>query len=322
MPVLDLFLYHFAVTTHDHAVRYTADEFIGANSIVGFFPAHQYPSTPWHDHDFYELGIVESGSGLHVSDEATELIGRGTVVFVPPGVGHEYRSCQDVRVYNCFFRAELDELELIWAFRDSHLRALFNPTGVYRSRSLRSRVIVSLDDAEMAAVIAALEAIRTADPASRTRARELAHLLIGLDLIANACRTGERLADVRPITPVVVTAAIDALERDIAFPWTLEALSTRLFVGPFHLSRTFAKWVGMPPIRYLAHRRAERAAALLAGTDESVASIGASIGWSDPSHFSRRFHAAFGVSPRAYRRRHREDAPATAPQPRPRSDEA
>ena len=37
-----------------------------------------------------------------------------------------------------------------------------------------------------------------------------------------------------------------------------------------------------------------------------MASVGAAVGWADPSQFSRRFRAVFGVSPREYRRRVRD----------------
>ena len=49
---------------------------------------------PWHLHDFYELAIVKSGAGLHVSERGIERVERGTVIFVPPGVGHEYRCAR------------------------------------------------------------------------------------------------------------------------------------------------------------------------------------------------------------------------------------
>lgn len=290
------------LTTHDHAVPFTADQYIPGGSIVGFFRAHHYLAIPWHDHDFYELGIVESGTGDHITDAGIDPFVRGTVIFVPPGVEHEYRGCHDAWVYNCFFRAELDELELIWAFRDSQLGPLFNPTGLPRSRS---RVIAQLGETDLRAVLGTLEAIRTAPPAARTRAHELGHLLIALDLIAAARQSSEHREGARPVPPVV-TAAVDALESDIAFPWTLADMATRLFVGSFHLSRMFRRYLGMPPMQYLAHRRGERAAALLAGTDKSVAAIGAAVGWPDPAHFSRRFRSLFGVGPRAYRQRHRE----------------
>ena len=141
----------------------------------------------WHEHDFYEVAVIESGSGRHVNDQGSEPIGRGTVIFIPPGVGHAYLACQDVQVYNFFFRSELDELELVWAFRDSHLRTLFNPE---RAPALQGRIARRSSSRSMKRsmpkLLATLEATRTAPPAERTRARELAHLLIVLDLLATA----------------------------------------------------------------------------------------------------------------------------------------
>jgi AraC family transcriptional regulator, L-rhamnose operon transcriptional activator RhaR len=299
------------MTTHDHALHYTADEFIGHDSIVGWLPIHQMLTVQWHEHDFYEVALIESGSGRHISDQGSEPIGRGTVIFIPPGVGHSYLACQDVFVYNFFFRSELDELELVWAFRDSHLRSLFNPSGLPRSRTDRSTVILKLEEASIEKLLATLESSRTAPPAERTRARELAHLLMVLDLLATAQQAAsigvERAAD----TPAVVIAAMDILERDLAAPWTLDELSASLFVGPFHLTRLFGRCVGMPPMHYLGRRRMERAAALLSETDLPVSSIGVAVGVADPAHFSRRFRASFGLSPRAYRRRHRLERRAT-----------
>jgi AraC-like DNA-binding protein len=49
--------------------------------------------------------------------------------------------------------------------------------------------------------------------------------------------------------------------------------------------------------------RAETAVARLASTDLSCAAVGASVGWSDPNYFSRRFRQHFGESPTAYKSR-------------------
>ena len=120
-----------------------------------------------------------------------------------------------------------------------------------------------------------------------------------------ACATAATLPD-RPATSQLVAQACELLERDPAHPWTLAELSARLYVGPFHLARQFVKAMGMPPMHYLARWRAERAAGMLAATDDPVAAVGAAVGWADPSQFSRRFRAVFGVSPREYRRRVRD----------------
>jgi len=289
------------VVDHEHASRYTADMFIAPGSVVGFFPAYHHFAIPWHDHDFYELGIVESGSGLHISRRGSEPFRRGTVVLVPPGAGHEYRSCVDMRVLNCFFRAELDELELAWAFRDSGLRRLFNPTGVAPPRGERPVVVRQLDDPELRQMLEALEAMRDLPPERRTRPAELGRLLIALDCLAAGDATGPALPAERPATSQLVAQACELLEHDLAHPWTLAELSARLYVGPFHLARQFVRSLGVPPMHYLARWRAWRAAAILVSTEQPIAAVGAAVGWADPSQFSRRFRAEFGVSPRAYR---------------------
>ncbi len=277
------------------------------DTAVAIFVAHHFPTIGWHEHDFYELAVVATGRGLHESDHGVIPVEAGSVVFMPPGVGHEYRACEDLIVYNCLFRADLDESELMWAFRDGHLGVLFNPDNQSSSRSRRPPVVVQLDDDELRAVLAALEPIRSGTPDAHTRTGQLAHLLLALDVVASARRASDP-TDRRSTAPAVVAAALEVMSRDVAHPWTLDELSRRTYVGQFHLSRTFARYVGSPPMHYLARLRAERAAAMLTSTDLPIASIGAAVGWTDPPYFSRRFRAAFGISPRVYRTRHRQEA--------------
>ena len=281
--------------------RYFEDD-----TAVAIFVAHHFPTIGWHEHDFYELAVISTGRGVHECEHESVPVEAGTVLFIPPGVSHEYRGCEDLIVYNCLFRAELDAAELMWAFRDGHLSVLFNPDSQSSERSHRPPVAVQLDEGELSAVLAALERIRMRTPDARSRTGQLAHLLLALDVVATARRASDP-TDRRTTAPAVVTAALELMSRDIAHPWTLSELSGRMYVGRSHLSRTFARCVGLPPMQYLARLRAERAAAMLASTDLPIASIGAAVGWPDPPYFSRRFRALFGVSPRHYRQRHRHD---------------
>jgi AraC family L-rhamnose operon transcriptional activator RhaR len=100
-----------------------------------------------------------------------------------------------------------------------------------------------------------------------------------------------------------VVAAVSVLRTRIAEPWTLSLLSEEVHLSRSQLVRAFDITVGMSPMAYLRKMRVERMARLLASTDLSVAEVARSVGWTDQSYASRRFHAHYGVSPTEYRRR-------------------
>ncbi|GAA3122159.1 AraC-like DNA-binding protein [Kribbella aluminosa] len=120
-------------------------------------------------------------------------------------------------------------------------------------------------------------------------------------LIPGVSGTGGVGTGVRAAVHPAVQHAMRLLEADLAEPWTLERLAARVSVAPGYLVRLFGKSVGMSPMAYLNRIRAERAAGLLIETELPVATIGAAVGWHDPSHATRRFRATFGLSPSQYR---------------------
>jgi AraC-like DNA-binding protein len=71
-----------------------------------------------------------------------------------------------------------------------------------------------------------------------------------------------------------------------------------------HFSREFRRAFGESPHAYLLTRRLERAAALLRGTDHSVAEICFSVGLRSVGSFTTSFTRTFGASPTAYRAAH------------------
>jgi AraC family L-rhamnose operon transcriptional activator RhaR len=285
-------------TAHELYLQWHTKNFFPPDAIVAVWPFRHHPTTPWHDHDFYELALIESGRGIHESDQGVRQLRPGVVLLLPPGAGHEYRSCEDMRVYNCLFRAELLDAELMWARRDRRLGPLFDSGRSIEPAPHGPQTFVELDQATVRRFIDTLEPIRSGD--ADTRAAQLARLLLALDIVATAAAA--QRSDESPVASAVVTEAVDLMVSDLAFPWTLDELGRRVFVGRFHLTHLFARTVGQPPMQYLSRLRGERAAALLTGTDLPVAAIGAKVGWADPAYFSRRFRAAFGVSPRDYRR--------------------
>jgi AraC family L-rhamnose operon transcriptional activator RhaR len=286
---------------------------MGPDELVGFSVGMHLATVFEHFHDFYELALVLQGQGLHITASGSRPVSRGTVVFVAPGMSHGWELCDELVVYNCFVRSEAARFDISWVQRDPRLSCLFGPMPAVPGIPIATE----LDEVDLSESHGHLEAIRLRAAEDRSEAFDLGHLLLALDVVAR--RLGPDVVGpgvVSPATPTLVRAAVRLLEEDLRRHWTLDALAGELCVGAFYLVRLFKQWMGVPPIAYANLRRAERAAVLLASTDDPIAAIGAEVGWPDASHFGRRFRQLHGVSPRAFR----ADRRATrAEPPRPRS---
>jgi AraC-like DNA-binding protein len=93
----------------------------------------------------------------------------------------------------------------------------------------------------------------------------------------------------------------DGLESGVDIGDLAESLGYSLS----HFFRLFRKSFGMPPHRYLMHRRISLAQELLTQTDLGLACIALKAGFADQSHLCRNFHRFVGLPPGAFRMRQR-----------------
>jgi AraC family transcriptional regulator len=69
-----------------------------------------------------------------------------------------------------------------------------------------------------------------------------------------------------------------------------------------HFARSFKHSFGEPPHAYVMRRRFEKACHLMIASSEPLSQIALSVGFSDQSHFCKRFKQALGQSPSNWRR--------------------
>ncbi|GAA1591310.1 hypothetical protein GCM10009804_54390 [Kribbella hippodromi] len=189
-----------------------------------------------HSHAFFEIAVVVSGRGTHVSAGGEVALAADSVVVLRPGEWHGYVGCDRLVVRNAYLGPDVFAM-------------------------LSGALVPGAAGAGAAG----------AGPGTRA-----------------------------PAHPAV-QHAMRLLEADPAEAWTLERLSTRVNLAPGYLVRVFGKSIGMAPMAYLNRVRAERAAGLLIETELPISTIGTQVGWPDPSHATRRFRSAFGLSPSQYR---------------------
>jgi len=122
-----------------------------------------------------------------------------------------------------------------------------------------------------------------------------------LDSIGRFSRPAPLSSSVGGLTPRALHRIREYIEAHLTDNIELETLAVMAGLSKWHFARAFKQSMGSPPHFYLIQRRLQRAQELLAESDLSLAQIALQSGFSDQSHFSRRFRMFFGVTPRSFR---------------------
>lgn len=145
-------------------------------------------------------------------------------------------------------------------------------------------------------------ALVEADHGAAVARRVAQHLVMFMQRPGGQAQFSIRLR-ANPVERAPLRAVLDAVVEDPAGDHRLEALSARAGFSPRHLSRVFAREVGMTPARYVEQVRVEAARALLETSDAPLEAIGRESGLGSAESLRRAFVREIGVTPHAYRQR-------------------
>jgi AraC-like DNA-binding protein len=101
----------------------------------------------------------------------------------------------------------------------------------------------------------------------------------------------------------VVGRALAALHRKPYHRWTAEELAVETGASRSSLTDRFTRFLGEPPLTYLARRRLQLAARLLRTTRKTVMQAALDVGYQSEAAFNRAFKREFGLPPARYRRK-------------------
>jgi len=248
-----------------------------------------------HDHDFYELVLMESGYSLHESEGARCVLTAGDLIGIAPGVSHTYSNPFRAHIFNCIFTSEaiegclppeeeLDVLNLV--FCRPRPRRL-HPDGDAKREMVRLlRGMCREFDA------------RAVGWQQKMRG-QLAVLLIS---VARQYALAPAANADTPYQPTgVVYRALHALEDRSAEQVRISDLARENGLSTDYFSRLFKEQVGMGPTEYLRVLRIGRACQLLADTDLPIWAVAGKVGFPDENYFARVFRQVTGESPSAWR---------------------
>ena len=241
---------------------------------------------PPHLHDAWAITIVEGGAGRLWHRRASRIVALNEIFVVAP--------------YEVHAEASADAAG--WSYAALHpgddvMRAAAVSRGCRFGERLRFAPSVFVDP-RLAARLARLIAQLAASPASLALSAHVMELLGDL-IERHAMPMAGVPAPAREHRAVM--AARTYIETNYAQPIRLATLARQVNLSVFHLIRLFRRATGLPPCGYLEQVRVLRAQTmLLAGA--SLSEVAYATGFSDQSHFTRRFKRVFGVTPGQYAR--------------------
>ncbi|HEY2551605.1 MAG TPA: AraC family transcriptional regulator, partial [Streptosporangiaceae bacterium] len=115
---------------------------------------------------------------------------------------------------------------------------------------------------------------------------------------ASPAATGWAAALSDPVT----AAALQAMHRDPARPWTVATLAAEAGLSRAPFARRFTAILGRPPLTYLTWWRMTTATRLLQQSDAPLSVIAAKVGYTSEFAFANAFKRQYGTPPGKYRR--------------------
>jgi len=101
----------------------------------------------------------------------------------------------------------------------------------------------------------------------------------------------------------VVGAALALMHRRPCDPWTVAELAGEAGASRSVLAERFTRFLGEPPLTYLARWRLQLAARRLQTSRDIVLQVATDVGYESEAAFNRAFKREFGLPPAQYRRK-------------------
>ncbi len=245
-----------------------------------------------HCHNYFELFLVEQGETSHRINGRTEVLPRGSLVFIRPTDVHVFQASKDegCRIINVMFRTETaahlaarygEELGERFFWKTGPIPDVYHLSGPRLERAINSSVELQT--------------------ARRTLGRIEQFLLYFMT------RVIDYSIAMPPDTPRWLVSACQAARTPEVFKKGATGFVEAAGRGHEHVCRMTKKHLGVSPTVYVNRIRMEHAAMHLGATDMPILDVALECGIENLSHFYKLFRASYGHTPSQYRKHHRVD---------------
>jgi AraC-like DNA-binding protein len=255
-----------------------------------------------HVHDFLVLAYFDRGRGALRVDRREWPIADGDVFVIAPGevVGAgRAEGLERSTAWAVFFAPEVLQPHEPRAFLSWRTHPLLFPfVGASAGGAQRLRV-PSVQRASWSERFAALEdeLRHRRDGYNEAVLAQLTLLLVSISRL-----TADVAGHLRVRDEPLLAAVFKCIEAGYRRPISLADVAAEVGMSPGHLTTVVGRKTGRTVQQWIAERRLADARRLLVETDLTVAAIGETVGYKDPSYFVRTFRRAHALTPLEWRR--------------------
>ena len=217
------------------------------------------------------LHYITKGKGIFIRDGKTHHLGEGDMFIIPPGQKTYYEADKDDPWYYTWigFTSTLD----MPYFKENHFLHIPAVSEVFTDMK------------------------RCRDFENGRAAFLCGHIWEILSIILERGKKHTNYVD----------RAINYMRIGYMNPISVSSIAQHLNISRNYLALLFKEETGMSPQSYLIKIRLEAAVTLMTELNERPINAAASVGYPDFYHFSKIFKQYYGVSPREYVRRYKEN---------------
>lgn len=282
-------------------VREAELRFIHVETIAARGSLHNWVIEPHRHDDLQQLLLVAGGGGVFQADGADLPFAAPALIAVPPMVVHGFRFTPGTQGH---------VLTIAEAFFDEILRQIEEPGA---AAAFEAPLRLDLSAAELAE--------HRLETSFREIEREFRWPAVGrIGAIAAHIRLVAvaflRLARARHAAAAPASARMETLgrfrhliEAHFAEHWSVGDYARALGLSPARLNALCRRVAGQSALETIHARLLLEAKRNLIYTSMSVSEVGYALGFQDPAYFSRFFARRAGLSPAAFRARHRAGGP-------------
>ena len=235
--------------------------------------AQKFPEKA-HDHDFFEVFLIESGQTAHWINGVMQTLEPGQLVFIRPRDKHAFKANKKLgcKIINVMFRIETAE----------HLMNRYRDTIDNRYFAARETLpeLHSLGPAQFERAVNVAQQLKTAR-------RELARIEEYLLTLIN--RVADATSQVDARAPNWFVKACSAIQTPDVFRGGAPAFIAACGRSHEHVCRTTQQRFGMTPTQYVNQIRIQHAAHLLRSDDLSIKELALQCGFENTGYFYRLF---------------------------------